>query len=233
MILPFLIAWFATKINYHQGHVIAYLREENRILKAKLKGKRIHLTDVERRCLALLAHPIDRKDLNDISTIATADTLQRWYRHLVVPSLSSTLRNKRLGRPRVAVEIEQLVVCMAIENPRWGYRRIQGALSNLGYHINKTTVRNILRRHDIDPAPIRGNAGTSWSKFIKLHFEVLEASGFFAVGWSPIESVSAIVIQIGRRLCAQGSPPLSLIRHSTACLPALVLQRWYTCWSAC
>jgi len=55
MILPFLIAWSATKIYCHQGHVIAYLREENRILKAKLKGKRIPLTDVERRRLAVLA----------------------------------------------------------------------------------------------------------------------------------------------------------------------------------
>ena len=47
MIMPFLIAWLATKIYCHQGRVIAYLREENRILKAKLK--RIPLTDVERR----------------------------------------------------------------------------------------------------------------------------------------------------------------------------------------
>lgn len=152
MILPFLIAWFATKINCHQGHVIAYLHEENRILKGKLKGKRIHLTDVERRRLALLAHPIDRKEINDISTIASADTLQRWYRRLVVPSPSSTLRDNRLGRPRVSEEIEQLAVGM---------------------------------------------------------------------------------VNVGRRLCAQGRPLLSLICHGIGCLPGMVLQQWYTCWSAC
>jgi len=113
MILPFLIAWLATKIHCHQGHVMVYLREENRILKAKLKGKRIPLTDVERRRLAVLAHPIERKHLKALSTIATADTLQRGYRRLVV---------HRLGRPRVAEEIEQLTVRMANENLRWGDR---------------------------------------------------------------------------------------------------------------
>jgi hypothetical protein len=75
------------------------------------------------------------------------------------------------------MEIEQLVVRMATENPLWGYRRIQGALSNLGYPIHKTTVRNILRRHHIDPAPVRGKAGMSWAQFVKLHLEVWRHRG--------------------------------------------------------
>ena len=178
MIVPFLIAWVATKNHCHQGQVIAYLREENRILKAKFKGKRIHLTDTERRRLALLAHPIARKDLKDVATIATADTLQRWYCRLVVQSPRPIPSGKRIGRPRVAEEIEQLAVRMANENPRWGYRRIQGALSNVGYHIDKSTVRNILRRNHIAPAPIRGRAGMRWTQFIQVHWEVLVDSGF-------------------------------------------------------
>jgi hypothetical protein len=84
MILQRLIAWLSTRISRHQDHVTSYRLEENRILKAKLKGKRIELTDSERRRLAVLAHPIDRKQLKDISTIATPDTLLRWYRRLVV-----------------------------------------------------------------------------------------------------------------------------------------------------
>ena len=65
MILPCLIAWLASRITRHQTHVIRYLREENRILKAKRKGGRIPLTDTERRRLAVLAPPIDRKDLKE------------------------------------------------------------------------------------------------------------------------------------------------------------------------
>ena len=181
MILPFLIAMLGTWIHRHQDHVITYLREENCILKAKLKGRRIQLTDTERRRLAVLAHPIDQKHLRDISTIATPDTLQRWYRRLVIETPSCQPQGRPLRRPRVAAEIEQLVIRMAHENLRWGYRRIQGALSNLDYHIDNTTVRTILRRNHIDPAPIRVKAGMSWSQCVKLHWEVLAASGFFEV----------------------------------------------------
>jgi hypothetical protein len=78
----------------------------------------------------------------------------------------------------VAEEIEQLVVRMAEENPTWGYRRIQGALANLRHHIDALTVRYILRRHSMEPAPQRRHAGMSGPQFLKLHWEVLAATDF-------------------------------------------------------
>jgi putative transposase len=72
-------------------------------------------------------------------------------------------------------------VLMAEENRTWGYRRIQGALANLGHHIDKLTVRNILRRHHLEPAPQRRKAGMSWEQFLKLHWDVLAATDFFTV----------------------------------------------------
>jgi len=101
MILPLLIAWLASRINRHQDHVIRYLREENRLLKVKIQGKRIPLTDTDRRRLAVLAHPIERKQLHDLSTIATPDTLRRWHRRLVDHAPRVTPPGKRCGRPRV------------------------------------------------------------------------------------------------------------------------------------
>jgi putative transposase len=77
--------------------------------------------------------------------------------------------------------VEQLIVLMAEENRTWGYRRIQGALANLGHHIDKLTVRNILRRHHLEPAPQRRKAGMSWEQFLKLHWDVLAATDFFTV----------------------------------------------------
>jgi len=68
----------------------------------------------------------------------------------------------------VEEESERLVVRMARENPRWGYDRIVGAMANLGYKLSDQTVRNILRRHDIPPAPQRKQAG-SWKDFIRAH----------------------------------------------------------------
>ena len=70
---------------------------------------------------------------------------------------------------------------MAEENATWGYRRIQGALANLGHRIDKITVRNILRRHHLEPAPYRRKAGRSWAQFLRLHWEVLAATDFFTV----------------------------------------------------
>jgi putative transposase len=74
-----------------------------------------------------------------------------------------------------------LVMRMAEENPTWGYRRIQGALANLGHAIDTITVRNILRQHHLEPAPQRRKAGMNWGQFLKMHWEVLTATDFFTV----------------------------------------------------
>jgi putative transposase len=181
MILQVLIAMIAGWINRHQQQVIAYLLEENRTLHAKLGGRRIRFTDAERRRLAALAFPIGRKRLKSLATLATPDTLMRWYKQFVARKFNGNQRRSKLGRPRVSDEIEALVLQMANDNPTWGYRRIQGALANLGYRVDKITVRNILRRHHIDPAPKRRQGGMSWSQFLKMHWDVLAATDFFTV----------------------------------------------------
>jgi putative transposase len=180
MLLPVLIAMVAGWLQRHQQQVITYLYEENLVLKAQLGGRRLRLTDMERRRLAALAYPLGRTHLQEMATIATPDTLMRWYHCLIAQKFDGS-RHRRPGRPRVIKEIEQLVVRMVEENPRWGYRRIQGALANLGYQIDASTVRNILRRHHMEPAPRRRQTGMSWAQFLGLHWEVLAATDFFTV----------------------------------------------------
>ena len=181
MILHILIAMVAGWMQRHQQHVITDLIEENRTLKAKLSRQKLRLTDTERRRLAALAHPIERKHLKEIATIVTPDTLQRWYKRLIAQKFDESQHRQRLGRPRVPEDVEQLVGRMAEENRTWGYRRLQGALANLGHHIDKITVRNILRRRHMDPAPLRRTGGMSWAQFLQLHWEVLAATDFFTV----------------------------------------------------
>jgi putative transposase len=181
MILHVLIAMIAGWLQRHQQQVIAYLLEENRVLKAHLGGRRLRLTDTERRRLAALAHPLGRKRLKEIATLVTPDTLLRWYQRLIAQKFDGSPQRRPLGRPPVAQEVEQLVIRMAEENPTWGYRRIQGALANLGHTIDKITVRNILRRHHLEPAPQRRKGGMSWTQFLKMHWEVLAATDFFTV----------------------------------------------------
>ena len=145
MILQVLIAIIAGWINRCQQQVIDYQQEEIRILKGKLGGQRIRFNDAERRRLAALAFPINRKELKSLATLATPDTLMRWCKQLAAQKFDGSQKRNKLGRPRVSDEIEALVLQMANDNPTWGCRRIQGSLANLGHYIDKIMVRNILR----------------------------------------------------------------------------------------
>jgi len=69
---------------------------------------------------------------------------------------------------------------MARENSGWGYDRIVGALANLGHRLSDQTVKNILRRHGIAPAPKRSQV-TSWKDFLAAHMNVLAGCDFFTV----------------------------------------------------
>lgn len=88
-----------------------------------------------------------------------------------------------LGRRQAAMVeylvAENRVLPMAEENPRWGYTRIKGALSYLGYEIGRTTVKRILVENGFDPAPERGRR-TSWSTFLEARLGAIAAMDFFA-----------------------------------------------------
>ena len=59
---------------------------------------------------------------------------------------------------------------MASENRTWGYKRIQGALANLGHNVCKATIRRVLKSHGIEPAPERSRK-TTWNEFIQNHWD--------------------------------------------------------------
>src|ERR671924_1542542 len=110
MILQVLIAMIAGWIQRHQQQVITYLQEENRVLKAQLGGRRLRLTNTDRRRLAALAHPLGRQRLREVATLVTPDTLLRWYQRLIAQKFDGSKHRGQLGRPPVAEEIELLVV---------------------------------------------------------------------------------------------------------------------------
>lgn len=170
---------FAGCVNRRQLDVIEYLQEENRVLKERLGGRRIHFTDVERRRLARKAQALGRRVLTELQTLVTPDTLLRWYRELVVSKWNYSHR-RGPGRPRIMTMIVDLIVRMALENPSWGYTRIRGALANLGHHVGRGTIANILKDKGIEPAPER-DTHTRWSTFLKAHWECLAATDFLSV----------------------------------------------------
>ena len=128
MILQVLIAMIAGWINRRQQQVIDYQQEERCLVKAKLSGQRIRFTAAECRRLAALAFPIDRRQLKSLATLATPDTLMRWYKQLVAQKFDGSQKRHKLGQPRVSDEIEALVLQIANDNPTWNYRRIQGCV---------------------------------------------------------------------------------------------------------
>jgi putative transposase len=216
MILHVLIAMVAGWIQRHQQQVITYLHEENRILKAQLAGRRLLLTDADRRRLAVLAHPLGRTRLQEIATIATPETLLRWYQRLIAQKFDGSACRQSVGRPRVAEEIEHLVVRMAEENPTWGYRRIQGALANLGPRIDTITVRNILHRYHLEPAPQRRKAGMSWQQFLKIHRDILAATDFFTVEVATWHGLVTYYVLVVMELATRRVQVAGITRHPTA-----------------
>ena len=139
LVTIFLASW----INRQQQEVIEYLRTENAVLKEKLGKKRILLNDDQRRRLAVKGKILGRKVLDKVGTLFTPDTILRWHRQLVAKKWDYSDRKKKQGRPRIRQEIVDLTLRFAKENPSWGYDRIQGELSNVGYQICDSTVANI------------------------------------------------------------------------------------------
>jgi transposase InsO family protein len=136
---------------------------------------------VLRHQLGVLRRPIDRPTLNDgdrsvLGAIAAAlprprrhgwlvtpDTLLRWHRRRIARHWTQPLRPS--GRPSTSAELRRLIVAMATENPTWGYRRIHGELVGLGHRLAASTIWQILRTADIDPAPERSSV--TWSQFLR------------------------------------------------------------------
>jgi putative transposase len=178
---PFRFLLFAVAgwMNQQQQHAIEYLREENRVLRAQLGGRRLRFTDNQRRSLAIKARLLGRKVLTETTTIVTPQTLLGWHRKLIANKYDGSAR-WGLGRPVTGNEIEELVVRLASENRSWGYVRIQGALSNLGHDLAHGTIANILKRNAVEPAPERIRK-TTWKEFIAQHWEQIVAADFFTV----------------------------------------------------
>src|SRR4029450_5880177 len=175
----FVVIAVAGWMNQKQQHAIEYLREENRVLREQLGTRRLRFTDDQRRRLAAKAKLVGRRVLNDIADLVTPDTLLAWHRKLIAEKYDGSAK-RGPGRPRTANEIENLVIRMAQDNREWGYRRILGAISNLGHNLARGTIANILKKHGIEPAPERLRK-TTWKEFLTRHWELIVAADFFTV----------------------------------------------------
>jgi hypothetical protein len=202
MVLCVLTGW----LDRREREAVAYLIEENRLLRRQLGGRRLGLTAEDRRRMAARAYRVGRAALREIATIATPDTLLRWHRQLIARKWTYA---RRPGRRGVLLEIRQLVVRMAAENPTWGYTRIQGALKNVGHRVGRSTIRRILKAARLPPVPQRP---TSWQTFLKAHWGVIAGADCFTTEvwtWRGLVTYyTAFVIDLAsRRVQILGSTP--------------------------
>ena len=166
-------------LNQRQQDVIDYLQEENRVLREQLGGERLRFSDDQRLRLAVRAKKLGWRMLQELTPIVTPATLLAWHRRLIARKYDGS-KQRGPGRPRTRDEIQQLVVRMATENRDWGYRRIQGALANLGHEVAHGTIANILKQHGLEPSPEREHK-TTWKEFLSRHRAVIVAADFFTI----------------------------------------------------
>ena len=136
---------------------ILVLRHQLRVLA---RGRRMPLRRRDRVLLAAASGLLGRDRWGSFPV--SAQTLLRWHRELVRRKWTYRGR-RRAGRPRTGGATAALVLRLARENPRWGYRRIQGELRKLGVAISATAIRSLLKRHGIPPPrDERGPRGRSF-----------------------------------------------------------------------
>src|SRR5438067_90138 len=153
---------------------ILLLRHQLRVLERQVA--RPQLTPADRALLAAFSRVLPRRAWKG-SVFVTAATVLRWHRELVARRW--TYPHRRSGRPATAVEIRELVVRFARENPGWGYRRIQGELLGLDVQLAASTVWEILKEAGIEPAPRR--LEQSWAEFLRAQAASILQCDFLTV----------------------------------------------------
>ena len=170
---------------------ILVLRHQLKVLKRKAGRPKLRRRDRVFLAAAASMMPKDRWSCFFI----TPTTLLRWHRELV--KRKCNYGRRRTGRPRLDPATCQLIRRMAQDNPRWGYVRIQGELRKLGILVGATSIKRLLGREGLGPAPRRG---PSWGEFLRAQADGILACDFFTVETAFLRTLYVLFfIEVGTR----------------------------------
>jgi putative transposase len=168
------------------------LRHEVEVLRRQVG--RCAYQPADRALLAVLSRLLPRSSWGTFGVTPT--TLLSWHRRLVTRRW--TYPHRPPGRPPANKELTALIVRLAKENPRWGYRRIQGELGKLGVRLAASTIAKIMKDHGLGPAPRR--SGPTWRAFSHTQASGVVATDFFHVDTVLLKRLYVLFfIEIGSR----------------------------------
>ena len=171
---------------------ILVLRHELSVLRRQVRKPRFEPHD--RLLLAALSRGLPRCNWN--AFLVRPETLLCWHRRLVARSW--TYPHRKPGRPPINGEVRGLILRLARENPSWGYLRIVGELRKLGITVSATSIRNILIKAGLPPAPQRNRQ--SWRRFLQAHGQSILACDFFTVDTVWLRRIHVLAfLSIGNR----------------------------------
>ena len=151
------------------------LRHQLRVIRRQVK--RPHLAIADRTIMAALSRRVSPAAL--VGMLVQPETVLGWHRALVRRKWAAYGRRRRPGRPRLDAKVQELILRIARDNPKWGCVRIRGELLKLGHVISATAIRKLLRRNGIGPAPLR--SGLSWKAFLRAQASAIVLTDFLSV----------------------------------------------------
>ncbi len=154
---------------------ILVLRHQLAVLRRQVPRPQFEPAD--RALLAAVSRALPRARWSCF--LVKPDTLLRWHRRLVAGAW--TYPHRRPGRPPLDEHLQQLIVRLARENPRWGYQRLKGELLGLGMRVSATAIGTTLRHHGLDPAPRRAGSNSTWRAFLHQQASGIVACDFFTI----------------------------------------------------
>ncbi len=140
--------------------------------------------------------------------LCTPDTRLKWHRELVRRTWTFKKQASR-GRPPICPDLEAVLLRLAKENPRWGYGTLEGELGKLGYEIGRSTIRDVLKRTRVPPAPDRSKQGSSWRTFLGHYKDEIVAGDVFTAETAWLKTLYILFfIELGsRRVHLAGCTP--------------------------